>query len=273
MMLSLGVEPIGYSSADISKDMLRRAKFDDPAEQIPYLGQYLTTQLVNLGDRHSPSLEVLTQLQPDLILGETWQGSQGKYSLLSKIAPTVLVDDQKGGWEHSIEIINQALDKEEKLRQVKNDYRARIATVREQLALVASKFPQILLVSSGDLSRAIYPYEDSEFSRLFEELNFQLVNTENFFSDNSGLSLETVPQLNADIIIVVAWNDDKKDDARGWEKLEQEWGKIPVLDNMAASQAGRVFFLDARLSTIRGPLAAGVILDSYLRVLTPLKKQ
>jgi len=270
MMLSLGVEPDGYAAADLRGNMLRQPKFNNPEQQIPYIGNKLRSQPVNLGDRHSPSLEAIAKLQPDLILGEAWQGTQGKYSLLTKISPTVLVDDEKGGWQHSIEIISQALDKPEKLRQVKNDYHARIAIVREQLSLVASKFPQILLLGSGDLSKAIYSDKDSEFSRLLEELNFQLVDTGELSSNNFVLSVETIPHLNPDIIIVVAWNQAEKSDARGWEKLQQQWSNMPLLNRIRASQAGKVFFLDARLSTIRGPLAATVILDNYLNFLVSL---
>ncbi|MEB3312194.1 MAG: iron-siderophore ABC transporter substrate-binding protein [Snowella sp.] len=270
MMLSLGVEPDGYAAADLRGDLLRQPKFNNPEQQIPYIGNKLRSQPVNFGDRHSPSLEAIAKMQPDLILGEAWQGTQGKYSLLTKIAPTVLVNDGKGGWQHSIEIIAQALDKQEQLRQVKNDYHARITSVREQLTLVASKFPQILLVGSGDLSKAIYADQDSEFSRLLEALNFQLVDTGAIFSNNSALSLETIPLLNPDIIIVVAWNQAEKSDALGWEKLQQQWSNMPLLKTIPASQAGKVFFLDARLSTIRGPLAATVILDHYLNFLVSL---
>ena len=53
MLLALGVEPVGFGAADMSEAMLRRPEFDDPPAQIPYLGQRLTTEPVNLGDRHS----------------------------------------------------------------------------------------------------------------------------------------------------------------------------------------------------------------------------
>ncbi|MBD1874964.1 ABC transporter substrate-binding protein [Nodosilinea sp. FACHB-131] len=270
MMLALGVEPAGYAAADVTKDMLQRPKFDNPKQQIPYLGNRLTGQPVNLGDRHSPSLEAIAQLQPDLILGEGWQGTQGKYGLLSKIAPTVLVDDSKDGWQHSVEIVSKTLDKPKQLQQIKADYEAKVSAARAQLASAASKYPRVLLISSGSLSQAIYPYNDTVFSRLLEQLTFQLVDTKSVLSNNPTISLEILPQLESDITIVVAWNDAEKSDAQGWEKIQQEWNSVPILSQMPASQAERVFFLDARLSTIRGPVAAAAILESYLSFLTPL---
>ncbi|MBD2110308.1 MULTISPECIES: iron-siderophore ABC transporter substrate-binding protein [Cyanophyceae] len=270
MMLALGVEPAGYAAADVTKDLLRRPKFDNPEQQIPYLGSRLNNQLVNLGDRHSPSLEAIAQMQPDLILGEGWQGTQGKYDLLSKIAPTVLVDDTKNGWQHSIEIVSKTLDKPEQLQQIKADYDAKVSAARTQLASVASKYSRVLMISSGSLSQAIYSYNDTVFSRLIEELNFQLVDIESVLSDNPTISFEVLPQLDTDIAIVIAWDDAAKSDTQGWKKLQQEWNSVPLLSQMPVSQAGRVFFLDARLSTIRGPVAAAAVLDSYLSFLTPL---
>lgn len=271
MMLALGVEPAGYAAADVTKELLRQPKFDNPKQQIPYLGNRLNGQPVNLGDRHSPSLEAIARLQPDLILGEKWQGAQGKYGLLSKIAPTILVDDNKDGWQHSIEIVSKTLDKPKQLQQIKTDYDAKISAASKQLAPVASQYPRVLIISSGNLSEAIYPYSDTVFSRLFEQLSFQLVDTESVLSNNPTISLEILPQLDTDIAIVVAWNDAAKNDAQGWKKLQQEWNSVPVLSQMPVSQAERVFFLDARLSTIRGPLAAAAILDDYLSFLAPLK--
>ncbi|MGJ3252771.1 MAG: ABC transporter substrate-binding protein [Elainellaceae cyanobacterium] len=270
MMLSLGVEPVGYSAADMSETMLRQSEFDNPDKQIPYLGQRLTTQPVNLGDRHSPSLEGLAQLQPDLILGEAWQGDQGKYQLLSQIAPTVLVDDQQGGWQRSIQTLAQALDQESELEQSKAAYEAAIAEARTQLSSVAAKYPQVLLISSGSLSQGINTYHCSEFSRLLESLGFQLVHLTNPSNCYSTLSLEVLPQTNADIIFVVAWDADDQGSARGWQKLQQAWQQTPILQQMPVTQAGRVYFIDAQLSTIRGPIAADIILQKYLEKLTPL---
>lgn len=270
MMLSLGVEPVGYSAADMSETMLRQPKFSNPDEQIPYLGQQLTTQPANLGDRHSPSLEALAQLHPDLILGEVWQGDQGKYGLLSQIAPTVLVDDQQGGWQRSIQTLAQALNKESELDQSKAAYKSAIAEVRTQLSSVAARYPRVLLISSGNLSKEIYTYHCSEFSRLLEALGFQLIHFNDSSNCYSTLSLEVLPQTDADIIFVVAWNADDQGSGEGWQTLQQEWQQTPLLKQMPVTRAGRVYFIDAQLSTIRGPIAADIILKKYLEQLAPL---
>lgn len=271
MMLSLGVEPAGYSAADVTSDLLRQSKFDQPSQQIPYLGSRITTQPVNLGDRHSPSLEALAQLDPDVILGEDWQGSQSQYELLSQIAPTVLVDDEAGGWQQSIRVVAQVLDRAAQLEQTMAEYEAHIAEVRQQLAPVTEKYPRVLLLSSGNLKREIRTYYCSEFSRLLKALGFQLVRQKgNSPECSSQLSVEVLPQLNADIIMVVAYDETEQGDDQGWQARRREWSKIPTLQQMPVTRAGRVYFIDARLSTMRGPLAANVILELYLDRLAPL---
>jgi iron complex transport system substrate-binding protein len=83
IFLSLGVQAAGYSEVDF----LNKKVFDNPSEQIPYLGHLVTNQPVNLGDRNNPSLETFVQLQPDLIIGEAYHIKE-KYELFSSIAPT-----------------------------------------------------------------------------------------------------------------------------------------------------------------------------------------
>ena len=268
MMLSLGEEPAGYSAADLDPAMLRQPKFDRPAEQIPYAGELMRGTPVNLGDRHNPSLEALAQMKPDLIVGEAWQGEQGKYELFSQIAPTILVDDEKGGWQRTIPLVAKALDLEPQVKQINADYEAQVADVRRQLVSVIENHPRILLLSSGDLSSEIYTYENSEFSRLLEALGFELVQVkESGLSDVSMVSIEALPSVDADIVMVLAWDAEDKSDAGARKKRQREWNRSPILQRMPASEAGRVYFIDARLSTFRGPLAANAILDSYLEQL------
>ena len=58
MMLALDVQPSAYAEAYL-------VQFNNSSKQIPYLGNFVTTQPINLGDRNSPSLETLTLLKPD----------------------------------------------------------------------------------------------------------------------------------------------------------------------------------------------------------------
>ena len=270
MMLSLDEEPVGYSEADMTAQMLRRPKFDNPAEQIPIVGDRIIGTPVNLGDRKNPSLEVLTRLNPALILGEAWQGTNGRYELFSQIAPTVLLDDERG-WTRTLPTIAQIFDKRAQQEQIIADYESRVANARQELSSVVKKYPNALVISSGDLSSAIYPYSNSEYTRLLESLGFQLISVENNIPEGaSQLSMEALSQFEMDILMVVAWEASDEEGPDDWKNRQREWNETPLLKNMPVSKAGRVYFVDAYPSTLRGPIAAEEILEDYLEYLRPL---
>ncbi|NJM98365.1 MAG: ABC transporter substrate-binding protein [Phormidesmis sp. RL_2_1] len=136
IVLSLGVQPFAYAESAV----LNLQTFDQPAEQIPHLGRYVTTEPINVGDRKNPSLERLAQIQPDLILSEDWL-VEGQYDLLSQIAPTLLFTDEKNGqqhWRYDIEGIAKALGRESQAEELLARYPEQVAAVREQLAPVVA---------------------------------------------------------------------------------------------------------------------------------------
>lgn len=82
MLLALDVRAVGY--ADYFP--LPFSKFDRPSQQIPFLGERVTNQPINIGSADDPSLETIARLQPDLILGDVYS-NQDEYDLLSKLHP------------------------------------------------------------------------------------------------------------------------------------------------------------------------------------------
>ncbi|NEQ87897.1 MAG: ABC transporter substrate-binding protein [Moorea sp. SIO2I5] len=105
LLLVLEVQPVGY--ADYFSFPYR--EFDQPDQQIPHLGERITSQPSNVGSLFEPSLEAIAKLKPDLILG-IFEAHQNKYPLLSEIAPTLLLNyrpDQ--GWQQNLQVIANAL--------------------------------------------------------------------------------------------------------------------------------------------------------------------
>ncbi|MBD2091491.1 ABC transporter substrate-binding protein [Microcoleus sp. FACHB-1515] len=265
IMLALGVEPDAY--ADVS--VLNQRRFDQPAKQIRYLGSRMTKQPINLGDRHSPALETLAFLKPNLILGEAWQGSQGQYDLLSKIAPTALFEDQPvGGWRRSIEGIAKAIDRQDRVSFILAAQEQRIINARQALSPVVAIHPRMLLLSSGSLAAGFYMFgqEPDLYSTLIEKLGFQLVRVDSF---DAPISVERLSKIDTDSIIVISWDEADNANPSAWQRRQQEWNQIPVLNALKVSQAGRVYFMDAHLTTLREPIAEELILQDLLKLLAP----
>jgi iron complex transport system substrate-binding protein len=269
MLLALGIQPIGY--ADYFS--LPASKFDRPSEQIPFLGSRVTKQPLNIGSADDPSLETIAQLQPDLILGDVYS-NQDEYNLLSQIAPTLLytyaVDEQ---WQSQIRAIAQALGKSEQAEQVIKQYTDRIAQTKQALQPVVAKYPQVLLLGSERLEQGIEidPYNhDSYCSALLKDLGFQIVfppNGEGKEGQGGKLSLEILPQLDSDLIIVQGYNSNFSNVKGNLVNhqitgVKQEWNNNAIAQSLAASKSNRVYFTSAYLCRgISGPIGAEIFLQ------------
>ncbi|MBE9166690.1 iron-siderophore ABC transporter substrate-binding protein [Pleurocapsales cyanobacterium LEGE 06147] len=273
MMLALDVQPFAYADTYL----LRARQFDNPSQQIPYLGNFVTTQPINLGDRNNPSLEALTLLKPDLILGIKFQENQ----LLSAIAPTVLIDNTEETWQDNIQILAKALHREDNVQQVIDSHKQQLAEVRSKLAPLINTHPRVLNVVCSQSMDYIEISYSGDAVRLLEEIGFQSVllqDVERKPGVRPVVTIETLSQLDADIIIVHTWLDHWNDESTynvPLEKLQQKWAKNPLLHNSRAWKEGRVYFVDHRVwGVIGGPMADSLILEQLpTLLLSPAKSK
>jgi iron complex transport system substrate-binding protein len=250
-------------------------RFENPSEQIPYLGNRITTQPVNLGDRRSPSLEKLALLKPDLILSEDWL-AQDKYSLLSQIAPTMLFTDEKNGlqhWRNNIDGIAKALGREQAAEQVKANFSRQLEEARRSLAPVVEAFQNILILAVNSDMTDVAIAADSTAGYLLEEIGFQLVFPEPVPVGEARwlkTSPEILPTLDSEIAIVIAW--DASELYGPEEKLQEKWSQTPVFREIPSAKANRIFFVDYQLwgSITRGPITDELILKELPKMLLPL---
>jgi len=271
-MLALDIQPAAYAE-NASFDFRR---FDNPNEQIPHLGKLITTQPINLGDRNTPSLETLVEVNPDLIVGETWQENE----LFSKIAPTLLFNNQigKDGWSYRLKIIAQAFGREEQAKQVVAQYEEKLAQVQAELAPIIDAYPRILPIGTNGSIFYINSY-GSDIAALLEEIGFQLVlfdglprETPNS-PDAPQISIEALVQLDPDIIIITAWN--ANDFYNPERAIKRQWEETPLLQNMRAVKEGRIHFVDGQLwdGTRGGSIAYGIMLDQLPDLLLPFVEE
>ena len=269
IMLSLGAQPTGYA-----EHWARTfPRFDNPSQQIPYLGSRITTQPVNLGIRGSPSLEALTALKPDLILTEY----QDNYELLSRIAPTVYVDYNKGGWQRDIHTIAKALYRETQVQQVLANHEQQLSATQTKLTSLLATHSRMLPINVMNWNAVRLAYKNNP-QTLLNTLGFQLVRPENMEAGTrKTISIEALSQLEADIVIASryrfdsesVWNNNSYDVPLG--KFEQEWNQIPLLKNWQPNQEGCVYFVDGLLwgGTIRGPIADEIVMQQLPELLLP----
>ena len=197
LLLALKVQPIGY--ADYFSRPYR--KFDNPKQQIPYLGEQITSQPSNVGTSREPSLEAIAKLKPDLIIGNVGT-NQDEFALLSQIAPTVLfrfTTDEK--WKQQLEAIANILGRTKQAESIIAEHNQRLNQLRTALQPIANTYPKMLLFGSDRLEQnlGIDPYNHKSYcSTLVEDLGFQLVypsNSNKQTGVGGNISIETLPQL------------------------------------------------------------------------------
>ncbi|TVP64212.1 MAG: iron-siderophore ABC transporter substrate-binding protein [Nodularia sp. (in: Bacteria)] len=253
ILLSLGVQPAGYAEVDL----LNSKVFDNPSQQIRFLGDRVTSQPVNLGDRNNPSIETLVQLKPDLILGEKFQ-LETNYKLFSSIAPTAFFDTgEKTGWKPAMQAIAQGLNREEQAKQAIASHNQLVETVKSQLAPVISGQTIIVLGWNG-ISNQSFILSSGLIPGLLEDLGFQVIVGK---AERPNISVEAVANIKTDHILVMPSGDNTIENAK------QQWQNDPILRLIPAVKAGKIYFMDYQLVRIRGPIAAEIFINQIRQIL------
>ncbi|MEM6427397.1 MAG: iron-siderophore ABC transporter substrate-binding protein [Cyanobacteria bacterium P01_D01_bin.128] len=287
LLLSLDRQPV---ASTMTLNFHQGDSFDNPAQQIPYLGDRLTTQPVNLGSDHTPSIERLFALEPDLIIGEASR-SADEYDLLSQIAPTLLWDNRtgKGKWQESLRDIAMALGQGEKAETVIQQVEARIADVRADFAEVVAMHPNLLVLGANNPDEGFLVIEPNGYlGELLSGVGFQLIPPPPGALDaaNPLMSIEVLPTLDeADIIIVLGWNADDSEELENadlsadesatqrieshqGQAIQQNWQANDIAQSLTASQENRVYFATFyKWNGLNGPIGAELILDELRQVL------
>ncbi|BAY67809.1 iron citrate ABC transporter substrate-binding protein [Nostoc sp. PCC 7120 = FACHB-418] len=274
ILLALDVQPVGFAD----HVPLHQGNYDNPSQQIPYLGERVTGELINLGLAYTPSIEALLKIKPDLIIGNELNRSQ--YEMLSKIAPTLLFP--RFDAQPNLLAISKILGRSEKAKKILADSDQRLAIAQKALSDIVANHPQVLmLVSLGQsISEQLrFPRRDSFCDSLVTNLGFKLMSPSSLVPADKSvpppLSIETLPQFNsADSIILLGANfsqvqlsDDKYFEPQ-MQKLKQQWSENAIAQSLTASKEGRVYFIPAYLCLgLPGPIGTELYLQELQKQL------
>jgi iron complex transport system substrate-binding protein len=267
LVLALGVQPAGFAD----HMALHRGDYTHPSEQIPYIGDRVTTQPANLGLDSAPSLEAIVRLQPDLILAT--EMNEAQYQQLSEIAPTLLL--QWFDAEPNLRAIAEAVNRSDQAERLIVASQQRLEAARTRFAPTVAAHPNILMLSSGDAqSFYLVTQENSFCGDLIQQLGFHLVYPpdlpESALRTIPQISLETLPNFDqADSIILLGhnWDAQPLTDSHAFEAhqlnhLKQGWEKNAIAQSLPAATNGRVYFMPAYLCLgLPGPIGTELYLD------------
>lgn len=249
-LLALGVQPVAYGD----HVAFHQGDYDNPSQQIPYLGSMITQPIANVGIAYEPSMEAIAQAQPDLIIGI--EANAKHYDTLSQIAPTILLEYAET--ENNLKAIATAVDRTQQAEQLLEETEKRITEAREAFVPVVAENPNILLITSSQLKEIAPLYSHTTCTSLPEQLGFKPVPIPGVETPEPGtspppISIETLPELNnADSIVVFGYDfgEGKKlnnFDRNQLSKIKQAWADNAIAQSMDASKAGRVYFIPTYL--------------------------
>jgi iron complex transport system substrate-binding protein len=202
------------------------------------------------------NIEQITAVKPDLIVGG--KNVEPVYDLLSQVAPTVLLGQSgSSNWKDKLQLVGKTLGKPEAADQLLQDYRDRLANLREQLGDKADKLEISVVRIFPDRVR-LYQ-KDSFIGRILEDAGLSRPSAQNKDRLWSEVSRENLDAADGDVIFVWTLGDEAES---ALQKLQSDrlWSQLDAV------QAGKVYEVPGYWIG-RGPIAANAVIDDLFQYL------
>ncbi|TCJ04751.1 ABC transporter substrate-binding protein [Cytobacillus praedii] len=241
-LLALGVKPVGAV----------KSWTGDP--WYPHIADELTDVQV-VGTESEVNVEAIAGLQPDLIIGNKMR-QEKIYEQLSKIAPTVFAETLRGDWQENFDLYAKALNKEEEGKKVIDDYKQRIADLKEKLGDKVNQEISMVRFMAGDVR--IY-HKDTFSGVILDQIGFarpESQNVDDFAETNA--TKERIPAMDGDVLFYFTYETGDGEAST----LEKEWINDPLFKNLNVVKEGNIQKVDDIIwNTAGGVKAANLMLD------------
>lgn len=207
-----------------------------------------------------PSPEALMSYEPDLIVLHTeTYAADGTYEKYAKIAPTYVFKNASGNVEKSLTTLGDLLGKAPEAETALQNYQQKASEAKAKLSSVVGdknvaiiRFaPRGVSLMGGNYLCGYVIHQDLGLGKS------KLVENENA----ANLSLEILPQLDADYIFVINAYD------QGTERMK-EMTESPIWKGMPAVKNGQVYEADNEYWLGSGLIAYEKIVDDVVRSIT-----
>lgn len=217
-----------------------------------------TATVKDIGEVTTPNLELMTELEPDLIVA--FSGTHNDvYEDLSHISTVAMINNtEERTWAETLREYAKLIGKEQLAEDYITKLEALMAEAGEKLAAKKDKTVTFLR-ASGDGS-TFYVLDDNDVSYAFDEKSgLGLKPPGQYKLEGDVVSLEGITVLDPDYIFLVDYLDNM-------DTTLAELNKSKVWQSLKAVKANHVYPLDVSIST-KGPLAVEYTTKELLRVL------
>ncbi|NHN32133.1 ABC transporter substrate-binding protein [Paenibacillus agricola] len=239
-LITLGTQPIGVAD-DSSPDLFMDA---------------VKSQLKNytsVGSRYEPNIELISSLQPDLIIADL---NKHKNALpqLKAIAPLLVLDDSQADYAQMLKnyaIIAKALGKEEEGKKRLAEHQSKIDAVKKKLTHTDLRVLPAVVNPKG-----FYAHSDHSFSGSFLTL-IGFSNPVKNTAANPQLTLEQLVEANPQVLFLMPTEK---------ETIVNQWETNPLWQKIDAAANKKVIMVERRdWSLSRGLLGAEKIAEDVAK--------
>jgi len=246
-MASLGVSPAGIAGTD---------KTRVPA----YLKDKVSSTFTDVGERKEPNLEVIRSVSPDLIVANPERAKMIKNEL-GQITTTIALSDKSyKDILDNVDLMAGVLGKQDEAKKVREGLTQKLADAKSKI----KNAPSVLVAGAFEDDFTVW-VKNSFIGTLLSDAGVTYKfdgakeNSEGK-ADVAKLSIERLVELNPDFLFLYG-SDIKK------------WQDNPLFKSLKAVKENHVMEVEQDLwSRGRGPIAAGLILDQGLPLITGEKK-
>jgi iron complex transport system substrate-binding protein len=179
--------------------------------------------------------ESIARLSPDLIVGDAF--AIDHYELHSQIAPTVLIDVHGQPLDAALMQFAALVGRTEQAAAFGEAYTARVAALREALGERAETL-SVSVITDGDAGQFYRADTGQALGTVMEALDLLRPAAQQGESSFDAFSLETLPEHDADVVLVINFSGDNG--APAFETFIN----APIFGTLAAQRAGQVFVID-----------------------------
>ncbi|WP_245835753.1 ABC transporter substrate-binding protein [Virgibacillus ndiopensis] len=211
----------------------------------------------SVGTRKQPSMEVISSLQPDLIIADV-QRHKDVFDQLSDIAPTIVLNSLAADYDQILkdfQKISNAIGKEKEGQEVLEAHKKRIEEIKSE---VPADEDRVVLPGVVTPDGFFAHNMDSYTGSLLESIGLK-----NAIQDGSDrynkINLEQVVEFNPDVLFLMQAGD---------ETIIDEWKQNPLWENVSAVQNNSLYTVDRNTwSRFRGLISSEAILEEAVQQL------
>ncbi|RWX56198.1 Fe(3+) dicitrate ABC transporter substrate-binding protein [Photobacterium chitinilyticum] len=247
-MAAVNIAPLGI--ADDNK----------PERLIPAVTQ-VVPEWTSVGSRYQPSLEVIADLKPDLIIADVERHS-AIYDDLKRIAPTLIIKSRGETYQENLDAVikvGKAINREETMKQRLALHKQRMASFKAQLKSIKPTFAENTIQFAVISERGMWMHGPTSYAGgVVNQLGLRSPIPEQISTAYIPTSLELLLKANPDYLLIGRYSDNT---------VLEEWKKNPLFSMLTAKKKGHIIEISPGLwSLSRGMLAAEGVAQDLVRI-------